>query len=175
MAPVVKNPPASAGDARDVGFIHGLGRSPWGGNGNPHQCSCLKIFIDKRGMTQHTHTHTGLISKPWTWLLETSKWPSFLWVLQVEIQKLTSGPGKLRVTDNCACVCINSIVLHFQSCCTSDNSKTDEVHLLQVQRPLGIIRNRPGRGQDSRAVKKSDVFSSCLTLKFKLWGKSLQK
>ena len=34
VVPVVKNPPASAGDVRDVGSIPGLGRSPGGGNGN---------------------------------------------------------------------------------------------------------------------------------------------
>ena len=32
---VLKNPPASAGDVRDVGLIPGLGRSPGGGHGNP--------------------------------------------------------------------------------------------------------------------------------------------
>ena len=32
---VVKNPPASAGDIRDVGLIPGSGRSPGGGHGNP--------------------------------------------------------------------------------------------------------------------------------------------
>ena len=32
---VVKNPPANAGDARDVGSIRGLGRAPGVGNGNP--------------------------------------------------------------------------------------------------------------------------------------------
>ena len=80
-----------------------------------------------------------------------------------------------EVTDDRACVCTYSIVLHFQSHCASDNSKTDEVHLLQVWQPPGTIRNCPGRGRDSGAVKKSDVFSSCLTLKFKVWGKSLQK
>ena len=37
---VVKNPPANAGDVRDSGSIHGLGRSPGGGNGNPFQYSC---------------------------------------------------------------------------------------------------------------------------------------
>ena len=37
----VKNPPASAGDARDLGFIPGLGIYPEGGNGNPLQCFCL--------------------------------------------------------------------------------------------------------------------------------------
>ena len=35
------NPPASAGDARDVGLIPGLGKSPGVGNGNPLQYSCL--------------------------------------------------------------------------------------------------------------------------------------
>ena len=38
---VVMNPPASAGDARDVGLISGLGKSPGVGNGNPLQYSCL--------------------------------------------------------------------------------------------------------------------------------------
>ena len=35
MAQLVKNLPASAGDARDVGLILGSGTSPGGGNGNP--------------------------------------------------------------------------------------------------------------------------------------------
>ena len=39
---VVKNPPANAGDWRDVDLIPGLGRYPGGGNGNSLQYSCLK-------------------------------------------------------------------------------------------------------------------------------------
>ena len=39
---VVKTPPANAGDARDVGSVPELGRSPGGGNGNTLQYSCLK-------------------------------------------------------------------------------------------------------------------------------------
>ena len=35
VAPVVKNPPANAGDSRDIGSIPGLGRFPGEGNGNP--------------------------------------------------------------------------------------------------------------------------------------------
>ena len=35
MALMVKNPSANAGDARDVGSIHGSGRSPGIGSGNP--------------------------------------------------------------------------------------------------------------------------------------------
>ena len=42
MAQVVKNPPANAGDARDMGSILGLGRSPGEGNGSPLQYSCLE-------------------------------------------------------------------------------------------------------------------------------------
>ena len=44
---VVKNPPASAGDARDVGSDPGLGRSSGGGNGNPLQYSCLENPVDR--------------------------------------------------------------------------------------------------------------------------------
>ena len=39
---VVKNPPASAGDVRDMGSIPGSGRSPGGGDGKPFQYSCLE-------------------------------------------------------------------------------------------------------------------------------------
>ena len=35
MALMVKNPPANAGDPRDTVSIHGSGRSPGVGNGNP--------------------------------------------------------------------------------------------------------------------------------------------
>ena len=39
---MIKNSPANAGDARDVGSIPGLGRSPGEGNGNPLQYYCLE-------------------------------------------------------------------------------------------------------------------------------------
>ena len=39
---VVKNPPAKAGDAKGLGSIPGLGRSPGGRNGNLLQYSCLE-------------------------------------------------------------------------------------------------------------------------------------
>ena len=44
---VLKNPPANAGDAGDVGLILGLGRFPGGGNGNPLQYSCLEVSMDR--------------------------------------------------------------------------------------------------------------------------------
>ena len=44
---MVKNLPANAGDARDMGWILGLGRSPGRGNGSPLQYSCLENFKDR--------------------------------------------------------------------------------------------------------------------------------
>ena len=44
---VGKNPPAHAGDARDVGSMPELGRSPGGGNSNPFQYSCLRNSMDR--------------------------------------------------------------------------------------------------------------------------------
>ena len=50
---VVKNLPASAGDAGGLGLIPGSGRSPGVGNGNPLQYSCLGNHMD-RGAWQAT-------------------------------------------------------------------------------------------------------------------------
>ena len=73
VALVVKNPPANAGDARDMGSIPGWGRSPGVGKGKPLKYSCLENPMD-RGTWQaimdgvekesdaterlNTHTHT---------------------------------------------------------------------------------------------------------------------
>ena len=69
VALVVKNPPARAGDTRDMGTILGSRRSPGGGNGNPLQYSCLENPMDRGAwqatvhgdhkeldMTEHYHT-----------------------------------------------------------------------------------------------------------------------
>ena len=44
---VVKNLPANAGDARDLGSIPGSGRSLGGGQSNPFQYSCLENPMDR--------------------------------------------------------------------------------------------------------------------------------
>ena len=63
MALQVKNQPANAGDAGDVGSIPGSGRSPGGGNGHPLQDPCLKKSNGQRSLagiqsmgSQRTHT-----------------------------------------------------------------------------------------------------------------------
>ena len=47
VALVVKNPPANAGDIRDMGSIPGLGRSPGGGHANSLQYYCLESPMDR--------------------------------------------------------------------------------------------------------------------------------
>ena len=44
---MVKNPPANAGDIKDLGSVSGLGLSPGGGHGNPFQYSCLEMSMDR--------------------------------------------------------------------------------------------------------------------------------
>ena len=77
VAQLVKSPPTSAGDARDVGLILGLGRSPGGEQGNLLQYSCLRNPVDSRAWRDvihgaakswiqlstrtHTHTHTHTV------------------------------------------------------------------------------------------------------------------
>ena len=68
MVLAVKNPPAKAGDIRDVGSIPASGRSPGGGDGNPLQYSCLDNPMDRgawQGMI-HGVTRVGhnLVTKP---------------------------------------------------------------------------------------------------------------
>ena len=80
---VTKNPPANAGDAKDMGSIPGSGRSSREGNGNPFQYSYLGNLMDRgawqatdlevtKNQTQlsvhahtHTHTHTHTKELPW--------------------------------------------------------------------------------------------------------------
>ena len=63
---VVENPPTKAGDARDVGSIPGLGRSPGVGNGYPRQYSCPENSMVRGAWraTAHgaTESQTGLNS-----------------------------------------------------------------------------------------------------------------
>ena len=70
---VAKSPPAHAGDARDVGWILGSGRSPGVGNGNPPQYFCLGNPKDRGawwatvyGVTKKSDTARRLLRVPWT-------------------------------------------------------------------------------------------------------------
>ena len=52
---VEKNPPASAGDARDAGSIPGSGKSQGRENGNPLQYFCLGNFKDREAWWAIVH------------------------------------------------------------------------------------------------------------------------
>ena len=52
---VGKNPPANAGDARDLGLIPVLGRCPGVGNGKPLQYSCLENPMDRGAWWASVH------------------------------------------------------------------------------------------------------------------------
>ena len=59
---MVKNPPASAGDARDVGPTPVSGRSPGEGNGNLLQYSCWENSMERGDWWTAIHR----VTKSWT-------------------------------------------------------------------------------------------------------------
>ena len=59
---VVKNPPANAGDIRDVGSVPGWGTSPGGGHGNTLWYSCLENPMDRGAWQAMVHR----VAKSWT-------------------------------------------------------------------------------------------------------------
>ena len=61
---MVKNQPSDSEDARDMGSVPGLERSPGVGSGNPLQYSCLGNSMD--GGTWWATVHG--VSKSWTLL-----------------------------------------------------------------------------------------------------------
>ena len=60
MALVIKNPPANAGDIRDMSSIPGSGRLPGGGHSNPLQYSCLENPMDRGAWQATVHSQTRL-------------------------------------------------------------------------------------------------------------------
>ena len=61
---MVKNPPANAGGAGNMGLTPGLGRSPGEGNDNLLQYSCLESPMDRAAWRAKIHG----VSKSWTLL-----------------------------------------------------------------------------------------------------------
>ena len=115
---VVKNPPANAEDAGDVGSIPGSGRSPGVGNGNPLQYCCMENSMD-RGAWQimyspwsykqsdtterltcihtHTHTHTSVfVFQPWALGLQ----PEFMLMRKFSRALDRAGTGQAGKTNS---------------------------------------------------------------------------
>uniref|UniRef100_A0AC11CS53 Glutathione S-transferase zeta 1 n=1 Tax=Ovis aries TaxID=9940 RepID=A0AC11CS53_SHEEP len=68
-----KNPPANAGDVRNLGSIPGSGRSPGEGHGNPLQYSCLEDPADRGAWWAAVHgvaksrTRLSDVVQCWKW------------------------------------------------------------------------------------------------------------
>ena len=64
VALVVKNPPANAGDVRDMGAVPGSGRFPGIGNGNPLRYSCLENSMDSGAWWATVHSIAKSQTRP---------------------------------------------------------------------------------------------------------------
>ena len=69
VALVVKNPPANAGDIKDMGSIPESGRSPGRGTGNPLQDSFLENPMDRGAWWAIVHK----VAESQTWLKQLSR------------------------------------------------------------------------------------------------------
>ena len=95
MALVLKNPPANAGDLRDLGLIPGSGRTSGEGHGNLLQYSCLENPMDRGAWWAIDHS----VTKSWTlqkWLSmhAHTHWCSWPWnhTLRATVLKYGSCP-----------------------------------------------------------------------------------
>ena len=78
---MVKNPPANAEDAGDLGLISGSGRSPGVGNSYQLQHSCLENSMDKGNWWATVHK----VTKNWTWLSDCTNTMSSCIYLLIDI------------------------------------------------------------------------------------------
>ena len=98
---VVKNPPANAGDSRDMGSILRSRRSPGGGNGKALQYSCLENPMDRGAWWATVH---GVLRVGYNWATEcthnlpvlTGKGVVYVW----ETLMLRKTEGKRKRVDN---------------------------------------------------------------------------
>ena len=108
---VVKNPPASVRDVRDVGSIPGLGGSPGGGNGNPFSILAWRIPMD-RGAWQATVYRVTKSQTPLKWLSSSSRGSHSIYtsmLLSAFISPSLSSSQPLSISVLYVCVCIAAL------------------------------------------------------------------
>ena len=136
LAPLVRNPPASAGDTGDLCSIPGLGRSPGEGNDVPAQHFCLQNPMDRGAwqakvhevakshlrLNTRTHTHTSAythvnitctshVSSP---LYSFTHWRTLRLFPRLGHCDVLQVMTSVEVTPKCVCMCAKSL----QSCAT---------------------------------------------------------
>ena len=89
---VVKNPPANAGDAGDMGLIPWWGRSPGEGNGNSFQNSFLGNSRDRGVWWATIHG----VTKSWTQLSMHSQGDN---IIPTKEGRWLFSPSKIKSTD----------------------------------------------------------------------------
>ena len=110
---MVKNPPANAGDIRDVDSIPGLGRSNGGGHGNSLQYSHLENTLDRGACWATVHrvtknrTRLKRLSIPALPKLHSSPFSKFNY-LSAYYLTLVSSPCKVVFSKD-----IHSLFTHF--------------------------------------------------------------
>ena len=107
VALVINNPFANAGDLRNAGLIHGLGRSHGGRHGNPLLYSCLENPMDRGAWRATIHR----VTKNWTWLkqLSTHAHLSPAWLGTSRVRE--NCPLKRRGSALLFAVCLSSLSL----------------------------------------------------------------
>ena len=99
---VVKNPPANAGNIRDMGLIPGSERSPGEGHGNPLQYSCLENTYRQRNLVPTGHSLPFYIQK--------GKREFYKWNTQGQV---SSSNAPLRLQRLCCLIFPHKIRLEF--------------------------------------------------------------
>ena len=90
---MVRDPPANAGDIRDVGLIPGSGWSPGGGHGNSLQYSCLKNPMEPCRLLS-----IESVAKSWTQL----KWLTIHSTQTFQGHIITKTQNQPRVQKGCS-------------------------------------------------------------------------
>ena len=84
---MIKNPPANAGNARDMGLIPVSERSTGIGNGNPLQYSCLENFMDGGAWCPWGHKESDMTKRLHFHFLFIPEWSNgFPYFLQFKLE-----------------------------------------------------------------------------------------
>ena len=140
---VVKNSPASAGDAKDEGSFPGSERSPGVGNGNPLQYSCLENSMNRRGLRATVHGVDWATEPPCT----TSHWSEWPFSKSLQIENAGEGVEK-RETSHA----LGGNVNRWSYCGEQYGSS------LKSKNRLTIWSSNPTLGQTSRENSNSKRF-----------------